>query len=107
MNDLDLMWLRELVSHRYVVEILDTLAERPRTARELIATRTQARDVGRALRTLAAQGFVCADGEGSWDTTPPLRGPIRLTPAGLNVVDLLSNFLVWEALYEIPEASAR
>ncbi len=33
MNDHpDLPWLRELVSHRYVVELLDTLAAQPSTA---------------------------------------------------------------------------
>lgn len=97
----ELVELRELVSHRGVVELLDELAREPQTARELRAVLGLRRPgVSRVLRVVAAHGLVCVDGVGSWDEPADIAEPIRLTESGWRTVELLSSFAVWVQLYE-------
>ncbi|WP_406238604.1 hypothetical protein [Nocardia sp. NBC_01009] len=103
MNDLPhvLASLRELVSHRYIVEILDALSNRPHTAAELTAITTgRHRALAQALRVAASHGLVTNDCRGSWDGAIPATDIIRLTDRGMRAVELLSNLSVWTALYE-------
>ncbi|MEC3915050.1 winged helix-turn-helix domain-containing protein [Nocardia sp. CDC160] len=103
MNDRvdELSALRMLVSHRGVVELLDQLAQGPRTVRELRSALGLRRPgVSRVLRVVAAYGLVTADGVGSWDDLLDISTPIRLTASGWRTVELLASFAVWEALYE-------
>ncbi|WP_280265266.1 hypothetical protein [Nocardia wallacei] len=93
----DLAALSDLVSHRYVVEVLDALARRPRTPAELAALAPRPSAVDRALRELAARGIVRADG--SWDDPRTVLGPVTLTAEGFAIIGALSRFEVWEALY--------
>ncbi|WP_051179074.1 helix-turn-helix domain-containing protein [Nocardia concava] len=106
MNDRadELSALRRVVNHRGVVELLDLLAERPHTVRELRAALGLRRPgVSRVLRVVAAYGLVTAEATGSWDETAAITGPISLTGSGWRTVELLASFAVWEALYERSE----
>ncbi|MFD7841920.1 MarR family transcriptional regulator [Nocardia sp. NPDC059764] len=101
----ELSALRELVNRRGVVEVLDRLAHEPCTVRELrTALGLRRPGVSRVVRLLAAYGVVTADVVGSWDEPLDLTGPVRLTGSGWRIVELLSSFAVWEALYEHPDS---
>jgi DNA-binding HxlR family transcriptional regulator len=90
-----------LVSQYRAVEILDALAERSHTLRDL-QTRARAcrRPLARTLRLLAAHGLVRRPAHpGSWDRL--LRADrYELTPAGRQLVDRLSVLAPWTSLYE-------
>ncbi|WP_433671986.1 winged helix-turn-helix transcriptional regulator [Nocardia sp. CA-136227] len=102
----ELSALRELVNHRGVVEMLDQLAHEPNTVRELRAALGMRRpEVSRVVRLLAAYGVVTANVAGSWDEPLEPTGPVRLTGSGWRIVELLSSFTVWEALYRQPNSA--
>lgn len=96
------MWsLRELVNRPHVVETLDALTHGPMTFSELRSyVRRGRRGLSDALRSVAARGLVTRTDSGSWDTKPPADTIYRLTEAGAQVVDELSNFTVWTAIYD-------
>ncbi|WP_433599285.1 winged helix-turn-helix transcriptional regulator [Nocardia sp. CA-135953] len=97
----DLDTLRALVSHRFVVEVLDALTHRPQSVSELTAAVTGARRApAAALRVLASHGLILADPEGSWDQPPADTSVIRLTGRGQAAVAALSSLQVWTVLYE-------
>ncbi|MFI1913172.1 hypothetical protein [Nocardia sp. NPDC020380] len=97
----ELSALRALVNHRGVVEVMDLLVQGPHTVRELRTALGMRRPgVSRVLRVAAAHGVITTDGSGSWDEPLSLDGPIRLTGSGWRIVELLSSFAVWEALYQ-------
>jgi DNA-binding HxlR family transcriptional regulator len=91
-----------VVSQRYAVDILDALADRPRSFAELRdCLRARRRELDRALRTLAAQGALRRHTqEGSWDRRPPAQVRYELTNVGRFLVDQLSSVDVWTTLYE-------
>ncbi|RDI49055.1 hypothetical protein [Nocardia mexicana] len=93
----DLTALSDLVSQRYAVEVLDALAQRPRTSAELATFAPQSSVLDRTLRELAARGIIRTDG--TWDDTRTLPGTITLTAAGFALIGALSRFDVWAALY--------
>lgn len=89
--------LRDLVSNRHVVEVLDALSECPCTTRELAKiVGCRRRPLASALRTIAAHGLISAGG-GSWDD--PVDTVVRLTPRGSALVADLSSSATWAALY--------
>ncbi|AYF75202.1 ArsR family transcriptional regulator [Nocardia yunnanensis] len=97
----DLSALRRLLNHRGVVELLDLLADRPRTVRDLrTALGLRRPGVSRVLRVVAAHGLVRTEGPGSWDDALSITTPIELTETGWRTVELLSSFTVWESLYQ-------
>lgn len=88
------------MSHPQVVEILDALSEGPHSVRDLTrVVGARRRAVSAALRVMAADGLVRADHRGSWDE-PLAADVVRLTGRGEAIVDSLSRFEVWMALYE-------
>jgi DNA-binding HxlR family transcriptional regulator len=92
--------LARLVSRRHVVEVLDALAESPRTRADLrrqLPGRARALDT--ALRALAAHGAVRRTDLGTWDLPGAATTRYQLTPAGHRLVALLSRLDVWTALY--------
>jgi DNA-binding IclR family transcriptional regulator len=96
----DVNALRELVSHRYLVEILDLISRDPRGVDDLAAAVPAARtSVPHVLRVLAAHRLVATEGEGSWDDIPPGAHKIGLTALGRQTVEALSSIDVWTALY--------
>ncbi|WP_433715816.1 winged helix-turn-helix transcriptional regulator [Nocardia sp. CA-084685] len=95
----DLASLRELVSHRHVVEVLDALSSRPHVIAELATTIAGRRSaLIPALRVLAAHGLITSASPGSWDRPP--TDAIGLTSRGVDTVASLSYLAVWTALYE-------
>ncbi|MEV2221329.1 hypothetical protein AB0E01_15780 [Nocardia vinacea] len=97
----DLDTLCALVSHRFVVEVLDALADRARAVSELTTAVTGARQtLAEALRVLASHRLIVADPQGSWDQPPADTSVIRLTGRGQATVAALSSLAVWTALYE-------
>ncbi|MTE16204.1 hypothetical protein [Nocardia aurantiaca] len=96
----DLDALRALISHRYVVEILDAVASSPRTFRQLTATVGPHHAIEAALRILASHRLIETDQHGSWDRRPVGATCIQLTDRGRYTVSTLSSLAVWTALYE-------
>ncbi|MEV6334133.1 hypothetical protein AB0M12_05375 [Nocardia vinacea] len=97
----DLGSLRELLSHRHVVEVLDALSKRPHIIAELATTIAgRRRALIPALRVLAAHGLITTDSPGSWDRPPTATATIGLTSRGAATVASLSYLTVWTALYE-------
>ncbi|MFI6367868.1 hypothetical protein ACIBG0_34590 [Nocardia sp. NPDC050630] len=97
----DLASLRELVSHRHVVEVLDALSNRPHVIAELATTIAGRRSaLIPALRVLAAHGLITTDSPGSWDRPPTATHAIGLTSRGVDTVASLSHLAIWSALYE-------
>ncbi len=93
--------LRDMVSHRHVVEALDILARGPAT---ITAMRTQVRAERRgmesALRALAAGGLVTRSGGGTWDSALSRDRLYWLTGRGRRVVQELSCWSVWTAILD-------
>ncbi|MBB5916756.1 DNA-binding transcriptional ArsR family regulator [Nocardia transvalensis] len=96
----DVDTLRELVSHRYVVEILDALSGGPRCASELSAVVHTRRGLGHALRVLASQALISTERDGSWDVPVTGIDSVRLTRRGQRIVEALSSIEMWTALFE-------
>ncbi|MET8875071.1 helix-turn-helix domain-containing protein [Nocardia sp. NPDC004604] len=100
----DIATLRELVSRRYVVEILDALSNRPHTSAELTRLiHVRRNTLAHVLRVIASQGVITADSQGSWDHSLDSADAIRLTDRGTRTIESLSNLSVWTALYERAE----
>jgi DNA-binding HxlR family transcriptional regulator len=93
--------LLELVSHAYVLEILDALNRGPMTLADL-STHVHARRRGlaAALRVVGARGLVTRDNNGSWDNDAPVGAVYRHTDLGRVVVEALSCFGLWTAMYD-------
>ncbi|WP_433522614.1 winged helix-turn-helix transcriptional regulator [Nocardia pseudovaccinii] len=103
MNDrpYDIAALRELVSRRHVVEILDALSNRPHTTAELTTLiHVRRNTLARVLRVIASQSLIAADSQGSWDWPLEATDVIRLTGRGTQTIESLSSLSVWTALYE-------
>lgn len=94
--------MRELVSRRYLVEVLDALAAGPMTLEQMrSALPGGARwDLVPALRDLVVTGLVAGGTPGSRDSMGSLDEPYDYTARGRAVVDLLSRFSVWTSLYD-------
>jgi DNA-binding HxlR family transcriptional regulator len=93
--------LRELVSHPHVVELLDALTNGPMTFADLRAhVRTGRRGLAAALRLVAARGLVARVDNGTWDTDPPVDAVYRYTNLGWVVVEALSCYSLWNAMYD-------
>jgi DNA-binding HxlR family transcriptional regulator len=97
--------LCELVNHAHVVEVLDALSRGPMTFRELRAqVGTGRRGLVAALSVVGARGLVTRTEDGSWDTEPSVAAVFRHTDLGGQVLDALSRFSVWTAMYDRVEA---
>jgi DNA-binding HxlR family transcriptional regulator len=93
--------LRELVSHPHVIEVLDALSHGPRTVADIRSiVRAGRRRLAVALRIIAARGLVIKDDDGSWDTNAPGNTVYRQTARGRQIVEALSHFSVWTAMFD-------
>ena len=93
--------LRELVNHAHVVELLDALSHGPMTFAALQPhVRTSRRELAAALRLVGARGLVTRTDNGTWDTQPPVDAVYRHTDLGCWVLEALSRFSVWTAMYD-------
>ncbi|MCM6773841.1 hypothetical protein NDR87_10210 [Nocardia sp. CDC159] len=99
-------WLRELVDHRYAVEVLEALAARPRTARELAAAMPGS-ELGRTLRMLAVAGLIRTNTAGSWDVATAIPGVLRITLSGASVVHTLAKAPLRDAVHGADETGLR
>jgi DNA-binding HxlR family transcriptional regulator len=99
--------LCELVNHAHVVEVLDALSNGPITFRKLRSqSGTSRQGLVAALRVVAARGLVTCTGNGSWDTEPSPGTVYGYTDRGLQVIEALSRFSVWTALYDFTDAAS-
>jgi DNA-binding HxlR family transcriptional regulator len=99
--------LRELVNHPHVVEVLDALTHGPMTFADLRSrVGTGRRGLAAALRLVAARGLVTRTDTGTWDTEPPADALYRHTDLGRQVIEALSRFSVWTAMYDRTDAAA-
>jgi DNA-binding HxlR family transcriptional regulator len=97
--------LRELVNHAHVVELLDALTHGPMTFADLRShVRTSRCGLAAALRLVGARGLVTRSDNGSWDTEPPVDAVYRHTDLGRRVLEALSRFSVWTAMYDRTDA---
>jgi DNA-binding HxlR family transcriptional regulator len=97
--------LCELVNHAHVVEVLDALSSGPMTFRELRAqVGAGRRGLVATLRVVGARGLVTRSEDGSWDIAPSVDAVFRHTDLGAQVLDALSRFSVWTAIYDRVEA---
>jgi DNA-binding HxlR family transcriptional regulator len=94
--------LSEVAGCPGAVEVLDALAEAPRSQAELRTAVPLSRwKLDRALRRLAAEGAISRCGEpGSWDLRPARTTRYALTPLGNEFVAVMSDLDVWVAIYE-------
>jgi DNA-binding transcriptional ArsR family regulator len=93
--------LRDIVSHPQVVEVLDILAHSPVTLTTMRAQiRGNSRELERALRALAAGGLVTGCGSGTWDGTLSRDRLYRPSDRGRQVVQQLSRWSVWTAIFD-------
>ena len=93
--------LRELVSHRYVLEVLDALGDGPMTLADLHRrARVGKRGIVIALRILGARGLVSKSHPGTWDSPAPADTLYRPTDQGRATIDVLSRFSVWTSIVE-------
>lgn len=93
--------LRELVNHPHIVEVLDALTHGPLTFADLRSrVRTGRRGLTAALRTIGARGLVTKSDNGTWDTEPLLDTVYQHTDLGGRVLEALSRFSVWAAIYD-------
>jgi len=94
----------ELVSHAHVLEVLDALTRGPMTRADL-GTHAHAgrRGLAAALRLLGARGLVTRNDHGSWDTDAPADTVYRHTVIGRVVVEALSCYSLWTAMYNRAE----
>src|SRR5262245_48196907 len=98
--------LRELVNHAHVVELLDALSHGPMTFAALQPhVRTSRRGLAAALRLVGARGLVTRTDNGTWDTQPPVDAVYRHTDLGRRVLEALSRFSVWTAMYDRTDAA--
>jgi DNA-binding HxlR family transcriptional regulator len=99
--------LLELVSHAHVLEILDALTRGPMTLADLSThVRAGQRGLAVALRLVGARGLVARNDSGSWDSEPPAEAVYRHTDLGLVVVEALSCYSLWTAMYDRTDAAA-
>ena|SRR5690242_2233712 len=98
--------LLELVSHPHVLEVLDALISGPMTLPDL-RTRVHAgrRGLSAALRLLGARGLVTRNDHGSWDTDARADVVYRHTDLGRLVVEALSCYSLWTAMYDRVETA--
>jgi DNA-binding HxlR family transcriptional regulator len=98
--------LIELVSHAHVLEVLDALNDGPMTLADL-RTHVHAgrRRLAAALRLVGARGLVTRNDSGSWDTEPPADAVYRHTDLGRVVVEALTCYSFWTAMYDGTEAA--
>jgi hypothetical protein len=52
------------------------------------------------LRVIGARGLVTRSEKGSWDIAPSVGAVFRHTDLGAEVLDALSRFSVWTAMYD-------
>ncbi|HKP40531.1 methyltransferase family protein [Mycobacterium sp.] len=93
--------LVELVSHAYVLEILDALSRGPMTLADL-TTHIHAgrRGLAAALRLVGARGLITRNDNGSWDIDGPVGTVYHHTDLGRVVVEALSCYSLWTAMYD-------
>jgi DNA-binding HxlR family transcriptional regulator len=98
--------LLELVSHRHVLEVLDALTDGPMALAEL-RTHVHAgrRGLAAALRLVGAGGLVARNETGSWDTEPPADAVFRHTDLGRMVVEALTCYSLWTAMFDGADAA--
>jgi DNA-binding HxlR family transcriptional regulator len=93
--------LRELVSHRYVVEVLDTLSHGPMTLADIRSSiHAGRRELAAAVRLVAARGLVTRSDTGSWDTDASPNAVYRHTDLGRVVFEALSRFSFWTTVFD-------
>ncbi|WP_353374404.1 hypothetical protein [Mycobacterium sp.] len=93
--------LRALVSHRYVTEVLDALSNGPMTRADIRSSINGGRrEVGAAVRLVAARGPVTRNDTGSWDTDASVDATYRHTDLGRAVFESLSRFSFWTTVFE-------
>jgi DNA-binding HxlR family transcriptional regulator len=98
--------LIELVNHAHVVEVLDALTRGPITYTDLRAqVHARQRALVAALRLIGARGLVTRTDNGSWDTDPPDDVVYRYTDLGWVVVEALSCYSLWTAMYDRADAA--
>lgn len=91
--------LARLISCPGAVELLDELADGPRTLAAL-ARVVPRRMLEPALRVLAAQGALRRSKAGSWDGRPGGGSVFALTATGHRIIGELSDLDVWVAVYD-------
>lgn len=97
--------LHELVSHPYVVEVLDALSRRPMALADLRSdVPAAARQRAAALRIVAAWGLVARTDNGSWDTDGSRSTVYHLTDRGRRTVATLSSFSAWTSMFDSPDS---
>jgi DNA-binding HxlR family transcriptional regulator len=93
--------LRELVSHRFVVEVLDALSHGPMTLAEIRkSSGASRRELAAAVRLVAARGLVTRNDTGSWDTDASIHAVYRHTDLGRAVFESLSRFSFWTTVFD-------
>jgi DNA-binding HxlR family transcriptional regulator len=93
--------LRELVSHRYVVEVLDALSHGPMTLADIRSSiHAGRRELAAAVRLVAARGLVTRNDTGSWDTDASVHAVYRHTDLGRAVFESLSRFSFWTTVFD-------
>ena len=99
-------YLRQLVNQAYVVELPDALSHGPMTFAALQPqVRTSRRALAAALRLVGARGLVTRTDNGTWDTQPPVDAVYQHTDLGRRVLEALSRFSVWTAIYDRTDAA--
>jgi DNA-binding HxlR family transcriptional regulator len=100
--------LRELVSHRYVVEVLDALSDGPMTLADIRSSvHAGRRELAAAVRLVAARGLVTRSDTGSWDTDASVHAVYRHTDLGRDVYEALSRFSFWTTVFDRTGAQTR
>jgi DNA-binding HxlR family transcriptional regulator len=93
--------LREVVSHPYVVEVLDALRHGPTSLLELRSyVRARRRGLESALRIAAAHGLVAKSDIGSWDGAVQDKTVYWQTGRGRRMAEQLCSFSVWTSMWE-------
>ena len=93
--------LRALVSHRYVIEVLDALSNGPMTLADIRSSiHGGRRELAAAVRLVAAHGLVTRDDTGSWDTDASINAIYRHTDLGRVVFESLSRFSFWTRVFD-------
>jgi DNA-binding HxlR family transcriptional regulator len=93
--------LRALVSHRYVIEVLDALSNGPMTLADIRSSiHGGRRELAAAVRLVAARGLVTPNDTGSWDTDASVDATYRHTDLGRAVFELLSRFSFWTTVFD-------
>lgn len=93
--------LRELISRPYLVDVLDVLTDGPLTIAEIQSEVPGARrNLVQALRDLVVTGLVIGGMPGSCDGIGSNDSLYQHSERGRDIVELLSRFTVWTALYD-------